>query len=335
MLLDCHADMFRTDDEDKPSPMDLSLQVAKKLLQDTVRTTVAQRTGKRNGIGIVLFNTKREISSKTTADDNDDMDQDDEYDDDDGKHFSQGVHIFMTLVPPGISHVLDLNKCLEKERNLQLEFQQEKKQEHATSATMAPLQTALEVCQDMFKKAKCVKDAPTNSDPLVDSKSIWIFTSNDNPYPAGALQQLKTIAEEAKEQNVKIVVWPLATSSNGNGKMEVGGGEDEEDSNNGPSFDYSLFYEELASDVLFDDPMSTMEDLKDALEELCEDYKKPRRAYHGPMRLPDWRQRILSKEDLDDEDKEENNTAIMVDWFKFVQFAKKPSTVQIDLQSRL
>ena len=53
------------------------------------------------------------------------------------------------------------------------------------------------------------------------------------------------------------------------------------------------------------------------------------------MRLQDWRLRILAKKDLDDDDEAEEDTAIMVDWFKFVQFAKKPSTVQIDLQTKL
>ena len=234
----------------------------------------------------------------------------------------------MPLVPPGISHVLDLNQCLEKERNVQEEFQQEPQEK--SGDIMAPLQTALEVCQGMFKKAKCVKDVASNSNPVVDSKSIWIFTSHDNPYP-GALQQMKTIADEAKEQNVKIVVWPMATG--GVSEMDDGSDGDNPKNDNGPSFDHSLFYQDIVSDSPFASPMSTMEEFEEALEELRQDYKKPRRAYYGPMRLPDWRQRILDKEDVQDD--EEQDTAIMIDWFKFVQLAKKPSTVQIDLQTKL
>ncbi|CAJ1950736.1 unnamed protein product [Cylindrotheca closterium] len=294
-------------------------QVAKTLLQDTVRTTVSQRTGKRNGIGIVLFNTKRKISSKNAMED--------DYDDDDGKH-SQGVHILMSLVAPGISHVLDLNQFLEKERNMQEEFQQESQENQG--GIMEPLQTALEVCQDMFKKAMCVKDGASHSNSVVDSKSIWIFTSHDNPYP-GALQQMKTIADEAKQQNVKIIVWPMAIG--GNSEMEDDGDGDNPKNYNNISFDHSLFYQDIVSDAPFAGPMSTMEEFEEALEELRQDYKKPRRAYYGPMRLPDWRQRILGEEDV--QDNEGKDTAMMIDWLKFVQLAKKPSTVQIDLQTKL
>ncbi|CAJ1954274.1 unnamed protein product [Cylindrotheca closterium] len=323
MLLDCRVDMFRTfgAGNDK-SAMDNGLQVAKALLQDTVRTTVSQRTGKRNGIGIVLFNTKRQTSSKTAMEEED-------CDDDDGKQ-NQGVHILMPLIPPGISHVLDLNQCLEKERNVQEEFQQESQEN--SGDIMAPLQTALEVCQDMFKKAKCVKDAFSNSNPVVDSKSIWIFTSHDNPYP-GALQQMKTIADEAKEQNVKIIVWPMATG--GNSEMEDVSDGDSPRGYNDPSFDHSLFYQDIVSSAPFASPMSTMEEFEEALEELRHDYKKPRRAYYGPMRLPDWRKRILDEKDAQDDEDKDKDTAIMIDWFKFVQLAKKPSTVQIDLQTKL
>lgn len=321
--------MFRIfGSSDEKSAMDNGLQVAKTLLQDTVRTTVVQRTGKRNGIGIVLFNTKRDISSKTETDNTNEMDEDYVDDDDDGKR-SQGVHILMPLVPPGIPHGLELNQCLEKERDLQNEFQQEANQN--SGDVMAPLQTALEVCQDMFKKAKCVKDVASNSNPVVDSKSVWIFTSRDNPYP-GALQQMKTIADEAKEQNVKIVVWPMATSGD-SGKEEDDSDDENPKNDNSASFDHSMFYQEIVSDTPFAQPMSTTEDFEEALEELRQDYKKPRRAYYGPMRLPDWRQRILDKENAEDD--EEKDTAIMVDWFKFVQLTKKPSTVQIDLQTKL
>eukprot|EP00980_Cylindrotheca_fusiformis_P030410 scaffold24788_cov117-Cylindrotheca_fusiformis.AAC.2 len=289
LLIDCDSDMFRSSSEDDKSAMDLSLQLAKNLLQECIRTTVAQRSGKRNSIGIVLFNTKLE---RAKHDDDDDEDED--------MTESNGVHTLMPLVPPGISHVHEINKCLEGERNLQEEFEGDKTE----NLRMAPLQQALTECNSLFKKAKSVKD-PTKPDDPVDSKSIWIFTSKENPYSSELRRQVHMVAEECHESGVQIVVWPLMEAEQEN-----------------KQFDQSLFFESMCQEQVFEERLSDMEQLQEGLEDLRQCWKKVRRAYHGPMRMPDWRDR-------------EDATAIMVDWFKLVQFAKKPSMVQIDLQTKL
>lgn len=287
LLLDCDSDMFRSCDKEK-SAMDLSLELAKSLLQECIRTTVAQRSGKRNSIGIVMFNTKFERQK------NDEDDADEELTE------SNGVHTLMPLVPPGISHVHEINKCMEGERNLQQEFEGEISENYR----MAPLQQALTECNNLFKKAKSVKD-PTQPEDPVDSKAIWIFTSQENPYSPELRHQVHMVAEECHESGVQIVVWPLA-------------GVDKDKKH----FDHSLFFESICQVQVFQERLSGMEQLQDGLEDLRQCWKKVRRAYHGPMRMPDWRDR-------------EDDKAIFVDWFKLVQFAKKPNMVQIDLQTKL
>jgi hypothetical protein len=289
LLLDCDSDMFRSPDNEK-SAMDLSLELAKSLLQECIRITVAQRSGKRNSIGIVLFNTK--LGRKKDEEDEDGGDED--------VTESNGVHTLMSLVPPGISHVHEINKCLEGERNLQQEFEGET----TGNLRMAPLQQALTECNNLFKKAKSVKEPAKAEDP-VDSKAIWIFTSQESPYSPELRHQVHKVAEECHESGIQIISWPLATA-------------DKQDT----QFDHSLFFESICQEQVFEERLSDMEHLQDGLEDLRQSWKKIRRAYHGPVRMPDWRDR-------------DDNTAIMVDWFRLVQFSKKPNMVQIDLQTKL
>jgi hypothetical protein len=292
----------KEEEESQPSSsaMDLSLQVAKLLLTETIRTAVTLQFGKRNGVGLVLYNTK---PRKT----NEDIDEDSEEEDDDESGIPRGntVHVLQELETPGISHVKKLLKCLKNERDLRTEFSFPWDEKNS-QPRVSPLQTALEVCIRMFNKAKCVKTPAKAGDPI-DSKTIWIFTNREDAASSSHLKLIENVARDAHEQNIDIRIWPLLSSS----APET------------TTFDYSVFFHSICNpEPAFDERFSSMDELIEGLEILGSSWKRVRRGYHGPMRLPDWRER-------------NNDLAIMVDFFKLVSFKKRPSSIQIDLQSNL
>jgi hypothetical protein len=278
------------------------------------------KLGKRNGVGMLLYHTKPRKSSHSK--DDDDNDEEDEEDDDEDDSVDQGstVHVLLPLVPPGIHQVQTIRSCLKQDRNLQQEFCDscETKDEEPR---IAPLQTALEEGMRIFRNSKCVKEPTTStsnkSNELVDTRSIWIFTNRENPYPSSSSHLIQNVAREAKEQGIQIIVWPLplpTLSSSSTPAMEN-------------TFSQEAFFHEIASYNAFPQRrLSSSEEMVDALDDLQQQWKKTRRLYWGPMWFPDWKQ----QQQLNKEKEKDDAPAIMIDWFRFVQPAKKPSKVKID-----
>jgi len=339
LIIDCHYDMFHPNENNDSAtttiqtPFDLALQFVQLVLKQAIRDTVTLKIGRRNGVGLLLYNTKqlRRRSSKDQKANNDDDDEDDdeeeeeeyedEVDDDDSDDDDDGktVHVLLPLVPPGVEQVQSIRACIKKDRDLEEEFRLGNDEEECR---IAPLQTALEEAIRMFRKAKCVKDTTTTTtkpNEPVDSRSIWIFTNRDNPYPSSssssssssAAALIQNVARDAEEQGIQIAVWPLP--SNHSTPSQV--------------FAWSLFFENVVSypDNPFQDRLQSLEELHDGLDDLKFYGKKLRRAYWGPM----W---ITNTEHDDDNNDEEPQ--IMIDWFRFVQMATKPKLVQIDQQTK-
>eukprot|EP00536_Pseudo-nitzschia_multiseries_P005700 jgi/Psemu1/13220/gm1.13220_g len=284
-LVDCHPDMFekgesriRVDETDDnipkgapaPAPVELSIKLVQTLLQLTIEQTVIRKTGKRNGVGLLLYNTKMvcdKISplDETNDDDDDDDDDDDKMDDedDDEDHSvteqdglstptaETTVHRLLDLEPPGIKHAQTLRTLLPDDhrqttanRDLQAEF---RPSERDLDVPIAPLQTALEEAMRMFLNAKCVRDPKhAKSKNEYDSRSIWVFTNQANPYSDEKKQLIENIANLAKEQRIKIVVWPLEhpfyhqdNDNNNNNNNDDGDQNDEFD---------SAFFKSIASE---------------------------------------------------------------------------------------
>ena len=76
VLIDCHSDMFcggshttssrssgdqerHHEQYDTRSPMHLALQLCQQLLQERIQDTVKLKVGKRNGVGVLLYDTNR------------------------------------------------------------------------------------------------------------------------------------------------------------------------------------------------------------------------------------------------------------------------------------
>jgi hypothetical protein len=265
--------MFRDDESNCSSPVDLALQLAQDLLQRCIRSTVTLKTGKRNGVGLLLYHTKQNRVSKKEgedADEHDDDEMEDDDDDDESTDQASTVHVLLPLVPPGVAEVKTIRSCLSKERDLRQEFSCFSHDGEEEEPRIAPLQTALEESTRIFRKAKCVKDSNSaKANEAIDSRSIWIFTNRENPYPASN-HLIQNVARDAKEQGIQIVVWPLPSPTAPT-----------------PLFSHLPFYQDIASYTAFDNRLQSLEDLEDGLEDLQQHFKKIRRLYYGPMLMPD------------------------------------------------
>ncbi len=351
-LVDCHPDMFQKgkntakvdgdndEDNETMTGIEMSLKLIQTLLQQTIEQTVIRKTGKRNGVGLLLYNTKTKRDSDTkegnnggksdedTVDDDDKMDDEDDEDDmdedtDDEKSASSPmettVHRLLDLKPPGIRHVQTLrNLLLDKRRqttnvDLRTDFCPTPDD---LDPTIAPLQTALEESTRMFLNAKCVRDPSKNAKGKneYDTKSIWIFTTQANPYSNEKNQLIQNIANETKEQRIRIIVWPLVNPSESN-KMD----NDEE-------FD-STFFEDIASEILFEQRFSCFASLQDGLEGIYRTFSKKRRTHYGPMYILRPGMSVGNTRSVED-------PTIMIDWYSVVQLSTKPGKVTIDTANK-
>ena len=138
------------------SPVSLALELSLVVLKQFIRDTVTFKIGKRNGIGILLYNTKKdrdhqdkkesESNDYKEHDDDDDDDEeedDDDDDDDDDDSIDQGstVHELLSLAPPGVKQVQTIRSFLKEDRDFRQEFCCE---EEGEESRIAPLQTAIE-----------------------------------------------------------------------------------------------------------------------------------------------------------------------------------------------
>jgi hypothetical protein len=359
-LVDCHPDMFvevpsrsksegddDNDEQDKidsnfssasqkeetaATPFVLSIQTLQKLVETVIETTVTRKTGKRDGVGILLYNTKPQKKGKHVDDDNmvkddseDVVDDDDKMDEnesdkeDDEDHDdsnSEGgnmdaanqtnVHKLLDLAPPGIKQFRTLRKMVDKDgRDPKCEFCPAAADHEPRQA---PLQNAIEEAMRIFLNSKYVKDRNKAKKPEeIDSRAIWIFTNQTNPYTPSLQHLIDNVVSEAKEQHVEFIVWPLA--SNANGILQSG-------------VFASPFFESLASTWFFQQCFRDMGELEqDGLDVIYRRMKKNRRVYYGPMHL------LHSSSGRE--------APIMIDWFSPVQLARRPAKVQIDDETKL
>lgn len=307
LLVDCHADMFCVANG-KPRPVDLAMTLAQQLLQQRIRDTVTLKIGKRNGVGVLLYDTKPLYKGEKQPEAMQNDENEDSEDDDDRQEDlpTTQVHLLVGLNPPGIAEARVVRDCLET-RHLQQEFANTLQE----APLKAPLQDAIEEAVRIFREAKCVREKASKPGEPTDTKSIWIFTNRDAPYSSpSTLQLLQNVARDAQDSSgIQILVWPLPhPADQAEFSME------------------HLFGNVVSKDVFGGRRLTCTEELEDGLEDLQQYWKKTRRLYWGPLILPG----VQSQNG----DEEQETPNIMVDWYRFVQFAKKPGKVQIDLETK-
>eukprot|EP00934_Nitzschia_sp_Nitz4_P005057 Nitzschia sp. Nitz4//scaffold60_size111251//33095//35408//NITZ4_004142-RA/size111251-augustus-gene-0.120-mRNA-1//-1//CDS//3329555549//5047//frame0 len=308
LLIDCHKGMFEAN-EDGSRPIDLALHLAQQLLQRTIRDTVTLKVGKRNGVGLCLYHTKplgREQPLHSNHSGDAALETAGSFDSDDEN--TRDVHVLLPIQPPGVSQVQLIRDCVKGTRDLEKEFASRAEHHHETST--APLQTALEEAMQLFRQSSCVRQpkntASANNREPVDSRSIWILTNRSNPYEETSQRFLETIAQDAKESGIELVVWPLPDATQESDHFDMG----------------QLYNGIVSYDVFQGQRIATTEGMDDGLDDLQQQWKKVRRLYWGPLVLPDWR------------DQDSDMPSIMVDWYRFIQMAKKPGRVQIDQRTK-
>ena len=153
------------------------------------------------------------------------------------------------------------------------------------------------------------KQAATSKSPG-DSKSLWIFTNEDNPCKdkKAEREQVVIVAKDAVDNGLEINVWPLprlnATST----------------------FDRAKFFNLITTKDVYSEP-SYIEntegfaqgeiDLDDLLEDIDRSWKKVRKAQTMALFLPGWETRPA-------------NPGIMVDLIRLVQIKRKPVPVTVN-----
>jgi hypothetical protein len=333
-----------------PNPFDWSLKIVLELLQQTIEQTVVRKTGKRNRIGLLLYNTKsgrddndndQRGNNETTGNNNNGKDEEDDDDDDDDDKMDdeeeedeiddrttqeqspvseKTVHRLLDLELPGIKQVLNLRKMLDKKnRDLHREFCPTVEEDHLDIDCAAPLQTALEEATKMFNDIKPKSASKKNES---DNRTIWIFTNQEDPYSEEKARAVENIAIDAKEERISIVVWPLvSTTSTAIKNKQLGNDE---------KF-LSPFFESIRSKPKpndskpsFDRRLQTYEEMDETRFDMRNEMMKNRRSKYGPLHIlrPGF---VRSEEE----------PAIMIDWYSVVQLSKRPGKVQIDSQTNM
>lgn len=306
MMLDCGAPgMFEATvpdpdyPEDMISPFDYALQAAEQTVRAKIRATVTLRTGQRDAFGILLYNTCYRTpvideSSTTTTTLKTDEDEEEE------EPFAKIQHEFLPLQPPGVSTVQKIRQALDdaflgRQRDLQKEYQPKPTEDNKLQTD--PLQTALFEAGQIFGSCKYVRKVKAGD--IEDSKQIWIFTTNDNPCEAEALPVVQQAFEDAKDNGIEIVVWPLPRKT---------------------PFDYSLFYDKVQATTPLRNSDSSEATLEELLGDMLRSWKKYRRAFPVPLLLPDWRTN-------------QDRPGIALDVYRLIQVGRRPVNLPIHQQT--
>ena len=238
--------------------MDAALMACERLARNRVLQVATQKTGKRDGVGVLLYGTR--------TNDDDDEDEDNEQ----PTESKSSTQTLVELNPPGVQQIRILRSCLEDpicgvRRSIEKEF----KNLDDDSGLGRKLRTAVQEANKAYLEAKFIKNPriSTLKNPG-DLKSIWIFTNHDNPQKGrdDEKRQLAQIITDLAEGGTDFVVWSLPKPDGG-------------------VFDPRLLYSDLQ--CLVHAPPTF--DVAEMLENICHQAKKPRRVLCLPMILPDWK----------------------------------------------
>lgn len=191
VLIDCCPSMFEPSIPDQDgeviSPMQASLKACEEILRNKVKHVAVQKTGKRDGVGIMLYGIPKD------------------------NHTTQ---ILVSMEPPGIQQILKIRNLLDTKGSLKEEYGVGIKE--VDGSGLSPLRIALHNADGAFNQAKCVKQA-TPGKTLPDAKSAWIFTNDDDPLGGNEEERTKVAkaANDAIENGVELHVWPMKTPFRG------------------------------------------------------------------------------------------------------------------------
>ena len=128
--------------------MELSLAAISQLLRMRIRTVAESKTGKRNGVGVLLYG----CDALRAARGGDDSDSDGNINGE--EKLLPSTHELLELTPPGIIQVRGIQQCLNG-RDLEKEFSIGEREERSDEEDGAHLlKTALHEANKVFMHAK-------------------------------------------------------------------------------------------------------------------------------------------------------------------------------------
>jgi ATP-dependent DNA helicase 2 subunit 1 len=324
ILVDAHPSMFKPYIRTKShhaghayiSPFDAALIASEKLLHHRVNSVATTRTGKRDGVGIVLFNCPTVAQVEN--------------------HMNDSLRRLMDLSPPGVDHIQTIRSCMDMDthtsrvkdvdmdmdmdkdqsanagsrvRNLHDELYATKREEcddnpenqrnnddddddHAETSQSISLRSAFFDCNTIFNEATCVKKLSRTSKEAEDSKTVWIFTNEHDPIRSSEQERklVQCAHRDLVENEVVIRLWALPRADR-------------------IPFDYKLFYDFIVFDqcqdgdndndndnagiigsqgMLQHSPGENDLDLDGLLEQFSQAFGRVRKTQSIPMHLPDW-----------------------------------------------
>ena len=276
------------------TPMHAAMKACESILRQKIRHVATNKTGKRDGIGILFYGSK--VSTAEESDDDDDNNKNSNNDDviesdlEDSEienpPTNAPVKWILSLAPPGIQQVKTIQSCLDNStsgRNLHQECCPDEEFDSSR-----PLRTALQEASKTFATAKCVKRRARSDKAPPDAKSIWIFTCRDTPCRnlTEDRQHFITTCRDVHENGIDILVWPFSID-----------------------FDSTLFYKDIISTPPPDDFTWV-----DFLYDMQHHWNQTRILFSVPLLFPN---------------SEPCQPGIMMDFFRTVVPQRRPMPVWI------
>mmetsp|Transcript_44054 Transcript_44054/g.93790 ORF Transcript_44054/g.93790 Transcript_44054/m.93790 type:complete len:711 (+) Transcript_44054:140-2272(+) len=320
----CRLDDFDDDDEHggeevavvaRVSAMDVAVASAHRLLRTKVRDVAETRGGKRDSVGVLLYGCD---PRRRAARRGDDVDDDSDDDDSEGEELPP-THELIELRPPGIEQVLTLQECRpsndpdrRERRDLRREFSAGGRaggpgEEEEEDDVVCSLLQGLTAAQKIFGSSKHVKTPAPSSKQLPDSKTVWIFTNQDDPCRdnEGQRTRMDALRKDCRDADIAVHVLPLP-------RKDARGGEG--------GFDRTIFYDGFTTPYKLDqgevDSDDGVVDVEAVVENFAMGTRKRRKYATLPLLLPGWKERP-------------DHPGIMLDLYSLVQVRSKPQKITV------
>lgn len=330
ILIDSHLNMFEPcirqayDDANAKyiSPFDAAIIAAENIIHNKVHYSATTKTGKRDGIGIILYNCPFVRNESDT---------------------SSSIRKLMPLNPPGVDSINMIRSCSKVKENGGYNIRDLKSELYSTKIEDIPdetdsaeqnfeinqaysLRSALHEANIMFNEAKCVKKLSSTSKEVEDIKVVWIFTNESDPSKGNEEQKysIQCTAKDLLGNGIRMRLLSLPRAD----KVR---------------FDLSLFYDSVIiidGDNDFDENEIHIEiqddlNLEGLLEQVSEAFLKVRKLQSVPMYLPG--KEIPTGSRIETSGETTNNPlypGIVINLYHFIRIKKKPLPTVINARSK-
>jgi hypothetical protein len=314
-------------DKNNTSMAALALQACESVVREQIRTLVQRRTGRRDGFGLYLYNTRyreradlempprdhafvdtKEAGHGSYGDEEDgDPENEDEEEWFEIAPTRTTCHELIPLVPPGVDTIKRIQYMMNGDGLQKLEqlyadsTPQDNSDTDLSTYRLTAIQFALREVVRVFKTAKCIKKrAPSKVKVQApDFKQVWIFTSQADPTYGNAdmYDLVQTLVQDATENDIEFLVIPYPNVQ--------------------ADQDFYAVYSQLRMDFpLWEDTWDDTDQWKEMVASIRQHWKKTRRAFGVPLLMPDW-------------ESHPHRSGCLLDFYRLVQCARIPAPVPI------